>query len=142
MGMVSPQSKEAFVKRLIATLALAALASPASGLAAPTDLRLHDPRVASSSLGVPPDLRAPDQQSPSRVAPRLPASGTDAAAPDQQSPSGGFTPAPAPAPSGSDFDWGDAGIGAGSAICLLSISLGSAVGIRRRRVRRPSALAG
>ena len=128
--------------RLIATLAVAALASPASALAAPTDLRLLESRVASSSLGVPPDLRAPDQQSPPAVAPRLPASGTDAAAPDQQSPSGDFAPAPAPAPSGSDFDWGDAGIGAGSAICLLSLSLGSAVGLRRRRVRHTSALAG
>lgn len=125
------------MKRLIAILALALFAFPASALAVPDDLRLKDPRIAGSALGIAPDAAAPDHRTP-QLAPHLPAIGTDAAAPDQQSPVG--APAPVPASSHTGFDWGDAGIGAGSAICLLALA--SAMASRRRRVRRTSMATG
>jgi hypothetical protein len=130
------------MKRLIAALALSALAFPAGALADPhglrvenggqsplqsaqRDLRLHNPHVRSGSLAVVPPVLA---------------RGTDVAATDQQSPKVTPKPAPAPLAEGSDFDWGDAGIGAGSAFCLMFLSAGSAVALRRRR-GHPSALA-
>jgi hypothetical protein len=122
------------LKRLIAVLALALFALPASSLASSPDMRTHDPSIQSSSLGIPPRLAAKQEQlrAAAVVAPRLPAQGTDVAASDQQSSPAGV-PESVPATGGSDFDWGDAGIGAGSAICLLAVCLASAMTLRRRR---------
>ena len=109
------------MKRLIAVVALAIFAFPSGAVA----MRIDAPRQDS-----PP---AP------RVAPHLPALGTDVAAPDQQSPV--VSSAPVPVAGGSEFDWGDAGIGAGGALAVLALSLGSVVTLRRR-VRRTAAIAG
>ena len=76
-----------------------------------------------------------------RVAPHLPAIGTDVAAPDQQSPVVSSAPVTVPVSGGSEFDWSDAGIGAGAALAVLALSFGSVVTIRRR-VRRTAAIAG
>jgi hypothetical protein len=113
------------VKRFITALAVAFIAFPATALAMP-----YEP-VGSGSQ---PSSRAP------HIAPRLPATGTDAAAPDQQSSAPSASPAPASA--GSEFDWSDAGIGAAVATALLGVSLAGGVTARRRQDRRPSALAG
>jgi hypothetical protein len=45
------------------------------------------------------------------------------------------SPPSPPLPAADRFDWGDAAIGAGGAIGVVIVSLGGAVGVRRRQLR-------
>jgi hypothetical protein len=118
------------MKSVLTVLAVLLLV-PAAASARPLD-----DGVPSSSLGVPPELVAPqqdlrnaDQRAPSVVPVQV--HGTDVAAADQQSPK--VAPAPvhvsAPAPG---FDWGTAAIGAAISLLLMTALLGIAVTVRRR----------
>jgi hypothetical protein len=113
------------MKALILAL-LAVLTLPAAALARPADLR-YDPQVRSSSLGAAPTVL--------QVPKHLPATGTDVAAPDQQSPIEPAGKAPVTvAPAADDFAWEDAAAGAAATLGVITLSLGGAAVVKRRRV--------
>ena len=120
------------MKRCIAAFILALVGFPTAAFAMPDDVRAQDQRVPSSSLGVPPNLKAPGRGIEYAVPRHLDATGTDVAAPDQQASTGAVAPAPASVTDG--FDWADAGIGAAGAASLLGVSLAGGLVLRRRRV--------
>ena len=128
------------MKRCIAAVILALVGFPSAAFAMPDHVRARDQNVPSSSLGVPPNLQAPDQRTEHAVPQHLDATGTDVAASDQQASTRAVVPAPESATDG--FDWADAGIGAAGAASLLGISLAGGFALRRRQDRRVSALAG
>lgn len=130
------------MKVIIAVLAVAlvlpagAFAMPASGLT--QDQRAPDQQVPFSAgprvQAIGTDVAAPDQQSPASGASRLPAVGTDVAASDQQAPRSAthVTVAAVQAPD-AGFNAADAAMGAAGAALLMTIALGGAVMVRRRR---------
>jgi hypothetical protein len=129
------------VVRTAAVAATLAALAPA-GTAMAQDLRSPDTREAAAAAAPPSDLRSPDVRD---VAGRtvVPARAGDLRSPDVRDAAVGRGPHTAPTvmvvgvpqsvAAGDGMDWADAGIGAGGALALVTVALGGAFVLGRRR---------